>query len=450
MAPEKSEGEDSELNIGRRTAVKSLAAAGLGLSFGGAGIAGASAGPETIDPDEWEPPHPNVERMVVDDSLKSLGSIHTVLVADEDAVLSKLEQSSIQGRELREHREFLYALWDEYEVVTEKSGNTVRYTLKDERAARDQKGLGVDTKSFSKDQDELVWETNRAMSAALSNDSDNVDTQWNPDGAHHEPMARVALNQLDMDKVTIEDYADYPDSLGCQCDYDINNPAWSVTPVESIVQDALDQLFHSWNHFWTPDSVTFSVGAHGFNVSWELGKIGGAVNRCDEFYSDAESSSGWSKEKDIGNALHIVQDVAMPFHSGAVLEQLSPSAKYEGWDFNGPNFSIQLAPKIGLHYAAEGYAASHFSVDNGKFRDAFVSEGTAGFPINSPRQAVKDAASESNEYSTSLFYNKFNSNDMTADDSWVDQGKADRQLENVHAMMGMYTRGFIGTQYDLY
>jgi hypothetical protein len=257
------------------------------------------------------------------------------------------------------------------------------------------------------------------------------------------------------DYSTLTDNADRPDQMDCGCSPDIPSPSW--LPGDDYAQQKLDwafnKLFHMVTHAWSAKPVDlFTIDTPVGNKTFSLGKIGKAPSRGQEFYSNALTSSGKEKQEQLGKALHILQDVGMPLHSGAFAEQLAPNFSLK--QPLPPKVKFDLAPKQKMHYAAEAYAARHFGGSEGdypdqedKFKSAFKGENK--YQVTNMDDAIKDLAETASQYSKELFYNKLNAgySDKNVWSEWENEDEAENILSNVHFEMGAYTRGVIDKHY---
>ena len=425
----------------RRSVLKAIGA-GTALS-GASAVAGATDDDRRVDPEEVELPYPDTKYVTVgDDVYDAVGHHWWLLTLDRDRIDGLLRTAPVSSSEVQTHSERVTTLRDTYgveqsEVTTTRGGREHTYHLTDTRVS-----------SLSRERRIEVAETASAVldGFAAEGDSQDVSTNWYAK-AHRKQAAYVLdeFNVDDYDADKLRKNTDDPDEFGCEsCQVDwlpVSIPNAVENAVESAVRGLGDdsEAKHPPFHFYLGDPP--SVTIDGYTIS--APKFGGAPGEAQYFVGEANDAyTGSGKAKHLGFACHYLQDMSVPFHSGAIWEQLNYSPTLT----NPLNFD----PRRDIHYAYE--EEINQNLENAAYYagDPFVTDFQDGYPYYVPDvgQGCRDLATFAGKYGPDIFESVLNGG---KDSPW-DWDDGDRSVfEKTHNCMseaGNYLRGFLYNHYD--
>jgi len=369
----------------RRTFLRTSAAAAVGAS-GLAALAGNSAAagsPEPIDPDEHELPNSDVKKLRITDEVLDVTHHWTLLTTDHDLVIERIRTADASEKAKQDAISFLKDIWSTYPIERVREGNEVFVELaeepgttpSDEATKRFDKAASLEADGFKKESPDT-----------------SIQPQWAV--STHRKMAELSANKMNVDGASeIAGHADDPDY------WDPEIPNW----LPGFVKDAINQVMHSYGHYYNPSLLGGTGGAPG-NAKEYFNKASDAADNNNT--SNAREKAGW--------ACHFVVDVGQPLHTGAEASQAANS-----W----------------VHYDYEGWVANNWTSGE-DFSDEI--DNNTYYPINSPSQAAKDLAGVSHDY-VGTIYDTIKNNK----NSWKDDNDVIDATENVLVKTGYYNKGFL-------
>jgi hypothetical protein len=426
----------------RRNVLK-LVGAGAALA-GTPVVAGATSDDRRIHPSEAELPYPNTEYMAIgDDVYDAVGNHWWLLTLDRDRIDTLLQQSSVGADTVTTYSDRVTTLRDTYtveetEVESTRAGQRHTYHLTDGRVS-----------ALDKDQRIEVSEVADAVfdGFAAEGEDRDVSTDWY--AKMHRKQAKYVLDEFNVTDSyadTLRKNTDNPDIFGCEeCDVDWIPGVNLTDTVENAIESAIrglgdgSEAKHPPFHFYLGDPPTFDLVVTTFTPS----KFGGAPGEAEYMVQQAENAySAGEKATYLGYASHYLQDMSVPFHSGAVLAQLN----YSPTITNPLNFD----PRRDIHYAYEeeinnNIESASWYID-GPFKDDFKT----GYPyyVSSIGDACRDLSSFAGEYGTHIFDAVLNGGKNSPWD-WDDGSRSVfEQTHNCMSEVGGYLRGFLANHND--
>ncbi|WP_135852752.1 phospholipase C/P1 nuclease family protein [Halorussus salinus] len=398
----------------RRTVLKALATS---AAVGATGAANAAAATDRNPGDADDRADRDVKPMVVDDSIKRVTPHDYLLTGDKDQTLAYVESADVSTAERKRARGYLHKFWRKYPVRRVETDEEVRYKLDGDRSRVSVDSSGTLTSDAERRQFEHVADVVSAGGKDVphvhyvhSHDhSDGPSTQWAP--TDHDRMIEAVCKQMGVDSGYANvagTYGGDPDDWGCQCDVD--SPGTWPDYLEQKVQDAVDQVFHSYRHYWNPE-FKFVDGAITYTAT-----LGEAPKYAKKYLQKAKDKSNKSDRYiNLGYASHFLSDAGQPQHTGYELKQATnswvhydyESFVYDNWD-SGENFRGSLM--------RTQYAAS----------------------INDGAEATKELARYSHDYLPNLYQTIYNN-----PDSWKSNDDVITITRNCFNKTGVYMRGFV-------
>ncbi|WP_237076782.1 phospholipase C/P1 nuclease family protein [Natrialba magadii] len=423
----------------RRKVLKAITAGStLGVASG-VGAAMGSAQKKTVNPSEAEPPYPDVEyKTVGEDVWEAVGPQYWLLTIDRSR-LDELLKVSPGGDELtQDHAETIDEIRDYYEIEQLRRGNELIYTLSDQ-----------DIEPANKDRRSDFQSVAGTVLDGLAAESDSGDPSvtWEPD--HHEDMTHPALADFEIAIGRRDDIAEstpQPDEFGCEeCSFDWLPGTgflddFLVDAIAAAVNMHSDAHTHEPYHFYWPDPPSIDL------YLWEIGPsaFGGAPGEAQYMMDQAYDSSFSTRRDYLGYALHYVQDMGVPLHTGAVWQQLNPDP--QGCSTSGCDQYFD--PKFDLHFDYEEWAADNFEDADWYLDEPFEESFNDSFPYHIPsvEEACKDLAEYTTQYATTVFEELLTTG---SDNPSLWDSKIYELTHNCMYETGGYTRGLITQFYDI-
>lgn len=426
MADHDSDHDSGPSNPGRRTVLKATsgALAGIGLS----GMVSASDDAENRV--EGEVPYPDHSKLLVDDSLTSLTTQYDLLTLNENRLQELVGKAGMREESEREARDALKDLWKKYPVRKARDGDDFVFTLAKDRA----KGR------VSKQETDQFTAAGKAVARGFAKESDGrkeIGTQWY--GSTHKDMTQFTLeNHFDLYDFREEDIVEaspQPDTDPCDCSPPVFD--WSDMPdwIADAIKKGLNEFAHHYGHYYDPDAYTVDLCC---GITIEFGGLGGAPEFCEYEMGKAKDTTYSTKREHLGRALHYVQDVSVPLHSGMGLEQMNFELDCD-WDG-----CEVIDPYYDLHYSYEQWVRDNFTSG-----ENLVDEYDRMLAWNSdPSDCVYQVADSGSSYSYEVFHLvKENGTDI---ENWNSSPYNDlvEATSNPLAHAGGYTHALIDQIYD--
>ncbi|NEU56338.1 hypothetical protein [Halorussus sp. MSC15.2] len=400
---------DISIRSSRRTVLKSLAS----VSAAVAGVSGVSVATERTGADDADV-FGEVQRTVIDDTVKRVTPYDNLLVGDKDQTLAYLEEADLSTPERKRARNFLHKMWQKYPVRRVETENTIRYELDPKRNDVAVDGSGALSTAAERRQFGEVASAVGDGGRRLRSGDAAVSPEWAPND--HNRMAGLACEQMDVSSYyagLARDNGGDPDDWGCQCDVSQYLPDGWPDELVSEIQDAVDQVFHSYRHYWNPDFELWWNGTRYYD-----GQTGDAPKYAKQYLQKARDEMGTSKYSafvNLGYATHFLSDAGQPLHTGLELKQFNNQ-----W----------------VHYDYESFVHSNW--DSGeKFKDAFQRTQYAA-PVDDAAEATKTVAKYSNDYLSTLFYAIYDN-----PDSWKSNSDVLTITRNCYNKTATHMRGFV-------
>jgi len=233
----------------------------------------------------------------------------------------------------------------------------------------------------------------------------------------HRAMTRIGCAQKNVDfgPLTVAvDAVTAPDDWDCDCDPDAIAeevvPDWMPEERERYVAHVVERMPLSYNHYYNP---RLEITLWGYTV--DLGEFGDAPDNVDRYARRAAGTRDDERFRNLGYALHFLQDVGQPLHTGEEIDQ----ARNE-W----------------VHYSYEDGVAAHW----GDLVDAFRGDGDAR-TVENPKDATRALARLSHERSERIYEL------VEANRNWADDPGVRPELLSITrdclSATGRYVRGLI-------
>ena len=136
--------------IRRRAVLKSVsgtAAAGFGVATASALSSNEPQG-VAVSPEETTVPNPDVEYLVIDESVKKITAQYPLLTLQKDTVLSFIDDSGLPADRRSEAADAARELRRMYPTTREKEGNVIRVTLAEGSESRTDRTRRLVGKAF--------------------------------------------------------------------------------------------------------------------------------------------------------------------------------------------------------------------------------------------------------------------------------------------------------------
>ncbi|ERH13959.1 MAG: Zinc dependent phospholipase C [halophilic archaeon J07HB67] len=376
-----------------------------------------------------------------DDVYDAVGNHWWLLTLDRDRVDTLLGESSVGADTVSTYSDRVTTLRDSYsveetEVESTRAGRRHTYHLTDRRVG----SLDRDQKIEISEVADAVFDGLDVEAEAAEKDRD-VSTDWY--AKMHRKQAEYTLDEFDVTDSyanTLRKNTDDPDIFGCkECSVD-----WLPVPLPNSVNNAIESAVeglgdgneakHPPFHFYLGEPPTFDLVVKKFSPP----KFGGApgeasymVQQAQNAYSDSE------KARYLGYAAHYLQDMSVPFHSGAVLAQLNYSPSF----FDPLNFN----PRRDIHYAYEQEINNNIESASYYVGDPFKTDFEDGYPyyVSGVADACKELSDFAGEYGPGIFDAVLNGGKNSPWD-WDDGSRSVfEQTHNCMSEAGGYLRGFL-------
>ncbi len=411
--------------FGRRRLLKATTGVCLGVAAGTAGQVAAADEGETV---EGELPYPDRGTMRVDDSVRGITPYYYLLTVGKDRLLELVDASDEPDRRKDDVRAFLKDAWRTYPVTRRRDGNDTVFSLAANRA----RGTADD------DEDEAFTAAARAVRRGYASESDDVSAQWN--GSNHLDMSEKTCDMFDMYDYQVEDVAshsDDPDDEPCDgCSADVFPGSWAMPNwVKDKIEQGLDEFAHHYGHYYDPNYYSYEMSG----VSIEFNGIGAAPWYCEHEMDLAQQNDYYIRREHLGRALHYVQDVSVPLHSGMGIEQANLGLHCD-WDG-----CAVIDPYTDEHYGYENYVSRNLT--SGK---EFLDDYDGIYVYNSdPVSVVQNCAEKSNDYSYEVFHLMLDNGTNPADwSSSSDRNDLDELTANCLAWGHGYAHALVNQLYE--
>ncbi|WP_276299895.1 hypothetical protein [Halorussus lipolyticus] len=425
MVDSEKSGAGAGSNLNRRTFLKASSGAIVGLSA--TGLASAGDSDQRV---EGEVPYPDHSKLLVDDSLTSLTTQYDLLTLDKKRLQTLVEKAGLRESSETEAKDALKDLWQKYPVRKVREGNDFVFTLAEERS----------NGAVSKEETDQFTTAASAVNRGFGKENGNrngIDAQWY--GSMHKDMTRHTLeNEFDLYSYEEDDIVEAsptPDSNPCNgCGQLVESADWPDW-VKDGIKKGLNEFAHHYGHYYDPNQYTVDLG---YGITITFNGLGGAPWFCDYEMGEAKNTSYSTKREHLGRALHYVQDVSVPLHSGMGLEQMNFEIDC---DFDGCEV---LDPYYDLHYSYEEWVKNNFTSG-----ENFVDDYDSMLAWNDdPWDCVYEVADSGNSYSYEVFH--LVKENGTNFDSWnsTDYNDLVEATANPVSHAGGYTHALIDQIYS--
>lgn len=456
-------------SIERRSMLKLVSSAGVGLTFGG--VASADSDP-TVESNAVEVPYPDTTVIKYDNSLYQITSHSHLLALSDEAIDRHFSASSLEGREFESTRGYVESLRARYPVEIVQDGNEKRFQLSDQaqknlnserRSGKPLLESGADSQDRPAPSEGGIpaVQTARdymALKSAISvfgsdppNHSD-ISPQWEPN--HHPDLLDDTKDDVDSSAEFYE-WASDPDEFSEWANDNVEpsvdvidviqnpgimGPAWIIDKVRVLLTETANNIWHNnYAQYYDPNAITISVpGVDDI----KLGGIGAAPGTFAHFYWKAKDASyDYYTRKYTAWASHYLHDMAQPLHTGMGIEQAGIT-----WDIDVNvslddflEFDISYNTMHWLHY---GYEQLVRNMYEDEFQQHF--KGWSTNSVYTPEETAREMAQTSSEYSADVFHTILD-NETAGDDtpsSWSDTTKqtVTEDLSNCFAICGSHCR----------
>lgn len=373
---------DAASTFDRRTFLQASSGALAGMAA--TGLVSADDGDHRV---EGDVPYPDHSKLLVDDSLTSLTPQYDLLTLDKKRLLDLTEKAGMREQGETEAKDALKDLWRTYPVRKVRDGDDFVFTLAEDRAK---------ASTAAEEKTERFGVAARAVGRGFAKENGNrkqVDAQWY--GSMHREMTRHTVeNEFDLyswEEDDIVGASPTPDSNPCNdCGPVVESADWPDW-VKDAIKKGLNEFAHHYGHYYDPNQYTVDLG-YGVTISFE--GLGGAPWFCEHEMGLAEENSYTSQREHLGRALHYVQDVSVPLHSGMGLEQMNLELDCD-WSGCGV-----IDPYYDLHYSYEEWVKNNFTSG-----ENFVDDYDSMLAWNGdPSDCVYEVAESGNSYSYEVFH----------------------------------------------
>ena len=315
----------------------------------------------------------------------------------QKAVLSYINDAYSSKNERKAAKNFMKSIWKKYPVEWKEIDNVIHIRFK--TSAYNYHSYGVDLTS-----DELnkLAEISTKINVYMNNLDRKGDQRCLSD-QHYDITYDSLLKVLNGETM----YANMaalssrePDNWPAD-DFKPLIPSWIPEPIRSKIINYFECYPHAYDHgyfhfFYNIDDIKFILGIAPTHVKEECAKAHTAHDNHDLV----------TMFKRLGYASHFMEDVGIPLHTGALLNQAMYSV-----DFNISTFSLNVNSNEWVHHAYEDYINDNW--DNGyKFHDIEKNNVYSPGKERDSEQMAVELADYSSQYSSMVFftiyYNKDN------------------------------------------
>jgi len=401
-------------NSNRRSVLKAV---GASATFAGlSGVVTASDVDTERVRDEGLP-FPDASYIAIgDDVREAVGHNWWLLRMGRDRVDDLLRKSSLGSDEVTTYGDRVTTLRDTYAieesaVTSTDVGQKHTYHLTDS-----------DVDPLGREEEIEVAEVANAVIdgfRAEGDGRDDVSSNWF--GDEHKILSKTAYdyNSVDIPSYYQDDLKNAspePDQFGCKsCQVD-----WIPVDIPYALEQKMEEGLrglgddseakHPPFHFYATD-IDLNVGP----VSIDILEFGGAPSEASEMVDRANSRYGSSEAEALGWAAHYLQDMSVPLHAGAIVEQVNP---YVNWDG-----SYGVNPRRDLHKAYEEFIGNNMENASGPVDYSFETDLLYSQSLSTPNVAegCRDLADLSGQYATGILDGvmRGGKNDPS---SWTDYG----------------------------
>ncbi|GGN99446.1 hypothetical protein [Haloarcula pellucida] len=315
----------------RRHALKSLGIVATGLASAGT-VAGSPDGDggskspvdaEPLDPETYEPLHPDVSEVHVGQELKSLTRHWPLLAASDDVVFGHLAETGYSDRRADEASDALKELRRKYPVTQRTKNGDTYLNLASESSRGGRRSHGGRTGSTDRSTAIVSadgGETDIAEVATVVNDGlarsrgeRSVDVQWKR--GHHDGITWLSASAVGVSSTYrdgIKENARQPDID------DYSAPDWTSG---FIGRNYFKKTIHSEKHYYNPD---MGLGRAPKMAKQNMQAAESELDVSHPNYDDWEDA--YNKT---AYASHYVADCAQPLHTGMEYQQAGNYAAQE-------------------------------------------------------------------------------------------------------------------------
>jgi|GEM_PF-2831183 len=401
-----------ESNSKRRDVLKTV---GAGAAFAGlSGVATASdadvdaeqARREIVESADVDPerirrdgiPFPDASYIAIgDDVREAVGHNWWLLRMGRDRIDELLQKSSASSNEVSTYGDRVTTLRDTYAieesaVTSTDIGQKHTYHLTDS----DVDPLGRQEEIETAEVANAVIDGFRAE----GDDRDDVSSNWF--GGVHKVISESVyyLSSIPEDRESdLTNASPDPDTFGCKsCQID-----WFPVDLSDKIELKIEQGIRGLGNESDAKHPPFHFYATGADlnvgpISADIAELGGAPGEASYMVDIAESTQGPYKAKRLGWAAHYLQDMSVPLHTGAVLDQINPYLEVDG--------SIGINPRRGLHEAYETVVSDNMTdSDSGDLTYPFDTNLIHSEELDTPDVATgcRELADVSGPYAAGIF-----------------------------------------------
>ncbi|WP_132060497.1 phospholipase C/P1 nuclease family protein [Halorussus amylolyticus] len=429
-------------SISRRSALKRMSAVGVGLAVGGTGVAAAES-EEEIPYDDFERPYPDKTTTRFGPSLRSVTSHPELLAVSKKAVKRHFKSSNLSGKDYGRALQYVLDLRKDYPVEHVSDGDDTVIELAPEAKTEPIYPAKDDAEAQRRHRNAIRVFSGEASDDHAESDAD-VTPQW--DKNHHKDITEVLLDSADASlyEYPIVQASDDPDEFGEEARGEVEGICDQIDAGAldgykdkacDIVASALDVFHTNYAQYYDPSIASISFGPFGsVDIPAGLGKAPDATNTF--YYAASSDDDG----KTFGWALHYLQDMAQPLHTGMGIEQAGFEMTWSGPEKN---------PKRWLHYGFEDLLRDfwdedpNFSSETKSMEQIMRDSDTAGYVY--PKTAAENMAETSTQYASDIYYEILENESERDYGTWDYSTKYNvyKDLANCYSELGYLGRGMI-------
>jgi len=433
--------------------------------------------------------NPDVEYRTYGNSLYEITNQTHMLTVSDSAIEGHFSTSTLEGKSYEIARDYVENLRARYPVEMVSDGNEKRYELAPQaernlrhnrrrnqslietNSRRRASGTVGNPSAPSQEDVEAKPLAMKAFAKGPQPDSKTIQPQWNSEGPnHHEMLLRDSL--IGIDDIDPENFptqkAAAPDDFNSEINElaGIEQEGFNVdlpnkidqNKVANFIQDLVRTAFQAGTKLYYKHLLQMYVPARipvPFNVPviddpGHIAGLGLAPWACESFYKASETSF-FEEKKLAAFASHYLQDMAVPLHTGAILQQLGFV-----WDFDiaignrGTNPDIDIDGDLDIefsnrqaHFNFEQAIANNWDSSNNDFKEAWRGGPSSASFI--PALSTQNVAGISSTYADHIFDVAMENG---ASDSYWDSRIFDRsdihsQIENCLNVAGTKCRDLL-------